>query len=273
MQSLITTATSKDIIRDPFHYLYLNNAVSEDLATRLLNEFPAVETITKGASFRSNQRFSLSAPDVAKSEGITPLWKEFILRHLGPIFWREFINLFGEAIRWTYPDLWKGKDLNTLRLGVRGVDAFDKVDIVLDAQICVNTPVTDKASSVKISHIDNEHELFAGLWYLRKPEDQAKGGDLNIYRYKVRPRFHGPRLVSRHFVERTATVPYEHNSLVLFLNSLYAVHGVTPREVTSQPRLLVNILGEVEKPLFDLAGMKETFMDKVRRKLIHPAHK
>ncbi|MEO6366004.1 MAG: hypothetical protein ABIO38_08170, partial [Luteimonas sp.] len=53
-------------------------------------------------------------------------------------------------------------------------------------------------------------------------------------------------------VELAATVPYSSNTLVLFLNSLQAVHGVTPRQVTPRTRYFFNLVGEIPVPLFDL---------------------
>jgi hypothetical protein len=52
-----------------------------------------------------------------------------------------------------------------------------------------------------------------------------------------------------HF-EDFAKVPYGSNVAAFFLNSLDAVHHVTPREVTLYPRRLMNFIAEVRKPLF-----------------------
>ena len=158
-------------------------------------------------------------------------------------------------IRATYPDLEQriGRPLEQWRAGVRRRDTFASCEVLLDAQICINTPVRTAASSVRGPHVDKPNKLFAGLWYLRPPEDtDTVGGELLIYRWRAgRARFDGAELEPRD-VEVVAQVPYAGNTFVLFLNSLDALHGVTPRQPTPRTRWFLNLVGEVGVPLFDL---------------------
>jgi hypothetical protein len=57
---------------------------------------------------------------------------------------------------------------------------------------------------------------------------------------------HGPRpgKIDPRKVERIATVPYRANTLVMWINSPAALHGVTPRSATEIPRRYMNFLGE-----------------------------
>jgi hypothetical protein len=53
------------------------------------------------------------------------------------------------------------------------------------------------------------------------------------------------------------TVPYTKNTLVMFINTNYSIHGVSPRSPSPYPRRLVNIIGE--QPLrADLNRAKQT---------------
>jgi hypothetical protein len=45
--------------------------------------------------------------------------------------------------------------------------------------------------------------------------------------------------------------------LVLFLNSIDALHGVSVRSTTNVPRYFLNLVAEVREPLFDLKGYQE----------------
>ena len=45
-------------------------------------------------------------------------------------------------------------------------------------------------------------------------------------------------------LEKTDEVPYQKNTLAIFLCSKYSIHGVSPRLVTSHSRRLVNIIAE-----------------------------
>lgn len=267
METIFSNVRGKDIKLEPFAHIAKENVISTELCDRLIEEFPAMETITQGQPCANNQRFSYCAAEILKENKVSPLWHNFISAHLTKVFFNFFVNLFGDHIRKVYPRFERGlKPLSELKIGIRNIDSFDKVDVALDAQICVNTPVTEK-SSVKIAHLDNEHEFFAGLLYLRREEDDSRGGDLEIFEYKKQPKFHGPRLIADKFVKQVSSFPYQRNGLVFFLNSMDAVHGVSPREITSHPRIFVNILGEVAKPLFDLKPLRENFFDKVLRHL------
>ena len=48
------------------------------------------------------------------------------------------------------------------------------------------------------------------------------------------------------------TVNYQSNVLVLFLNSIKSLHGVTVRSITDSPRLFLNLFGETEYPVYNL---------------------
>ena len=97
--------------------------------------------------------------------------------------------------------------------------------------------------------------------YFRRPEDDSTGGDLQFYRYKnPRHRF-DPRApvdpafvesagipslkqVDDRLVEAVEAVPYEPNTLVMWVNTPHSIHGVSPRSITEFPRRYVNLLGE-----------------------------
>ena len=66
---------------------------------------------------------------------------------------------------------------------MRNRDEFADHDLLMDAQISGNTPVVEP-SSVKTVHIDSNNKLLTGLLYLRAPEDDSVGGDLDIVRFR-----------------------------------------------------------------------------------------
>jgi len=261
MKTVLDNIKKSEVKDQPFPYLYYQNAIEDDLCKRLIKEFPLMKVIAQGEFLEDNKRFSLPASKVLISKGVSPLWKDFIKAHTTTEFWHQLVDLFEDQILSIYPNFnIDFKPLKALRIGVRNVNTFEEVDILLDAQICINTPVLEKPSSVKITHIDNANKLFAGLLYLRSPNDDSEGGDLEIYKYKDdKFKFHGPRLIKDKYVEMVETVPYKQNSLILFINSLKSLHGVTNRQVTDQPRYFLNLVGEVNKNLFDLEKHNSSF--------------
>jgi len=149
------------------------------------------------------------------------------------------------------------ESLRSLNVGVRERDTTDDFDLLLDAQISGNTAVND-ASSVKTIHIDSEHKLFTGLLYLRSPDDDSIGGDLDVLRFRRdltssqwRRRYDG-MFVEDEFVEPVRRVPYRRNTLIMFVNGPDSLHGVTVRQRTSHLRLFMNLVGETRVKLFDV---------------------
>jgi hypothetical protein len=269
MQSILAKVRPEDVIMEPFPHIIIHNAVPEDLCAALLEQYPSLPIMTQGRPYVSNQRFDLLAAQTLQGGLVSELWMEFVRTHLTLEFWREIVSLFGQQIMEVAP--WLAADvhgLQNIRIGTRGLDSEEHTDLLLDANIGINTPVKKNASSVKIAHLDKAKELFAGLWYLRPPYDNSQGGDLELYRYKgTKKVFHGPRLIDKRYVEKVASIPYQNNTLILFLNSLQALHGVTPRQVTPHLRYLFNVVGIAHKPLFNLEPYRENFFQKIQRHL------
>jgi hypothetical protein len=250
--SLLAKVSQADIVLEPFPHVVVRNALDPELADRLRTEIPPVATLGQGQAMGSNVRVSYPCRMWLDDPSVSSTWKHFLNEHLGQTFLDRMMSLFGPALRRLHPKFEKRyARLDRLRAGLRRIDAFEEADVVLDAQICANTPVLGKATTVRGAHVDTPHKLFVGLYYLRDPADTSTGGDLQLYgprpgsdlrwmgRFTAPERFH-----------LCATVPYEHNVLVLFLNSIDSVHLVTARSPTTYPRLLVNLVGEVRDPLW-----------------------
>jgi hypothetical protein len=264
VNTVLTGRGPEDVVLEPYPHIALENALDDQLCTELLEQFPPIEAVAQGADLGSNSRFSLKAHLASESAEVSPLWKQVVGAHVSAQFLAELIATFGEAILKTYPNFeTEYGPLESLRLGLRGVDSFDTADVLLDAQISVNSPVTGRPNSVRRAHLDDPEKLFAGLFYLRHPDDDSTGGDLEICRPRSRPRgFRGP-LVYNRFVEPVTTVKYGRGTLVLFLNTPQSLHGVTVRSKTEVPRYFINLVAEVKKPLFTWDSFQATKMDKL----------
>ncbi len=263
MESVLARATKSDVVAEPYPHLVVPDAIDADLCERLMAEFPPFELVSGGAAMGSNRRFSLPAAQALINPEISDAWRNFVTLHSSPGFLSELIELFGDHILTAYPSFEADyAPLDSLRAGVHSVHSFDDVDVLMNAQISINTPVVAKPNSVRSSHIDSPRKLFAGLFYLRHPDDDSTGGDLEITRFKSRPR--GFRGVSPYdtFLEVVETVPYRRNMLVVFLNTPKSVHGVTVRSQTEVARYFMNLVAEVEKPLFDLGSLQATLLDR-----------
>jgi hypothetical protein len=263
--NLLSRISPGDVVAEPFPHVIARDVLDASLCDTLIAEFPPDDVVADGRPSGSNRRFSYSAGKALDDVRLSRLWRDFIRTHVSQGFLDNLVRLFGEHVGRLYPDLCR--DGSPLRAGVRNADSFDRVDVLLDAQVSINTPVTGRPSSVRPVHVDDPRKLFAGLFYLRHPHDDSRGGDLELYRLKGQTfAFHaGPYMTGR-YVERVATVKYERNVLVLFVNSLRSLHGVSIRHATPWTRCFLNLVAEVGAPLFDLASHQETIVGKVIRR-------
>lgn len=206
---------------------------------------------------------------------MSQLWRDVVRAHVSQSFLDRALQLFGDHISAAYPSFEQQfRPLGSLKAGIRRQQTFDDVDVLLDAQISLNTPVTGEATSVRRGHVDASNKLFVGLLYLRHPDDDSTGGDLELYRYATdRPVFEGSEswtAIDDSQLELAKTVPYGRGTLVFFLNRKDALHGVTPRSPTSTPRLFMNLVAEVRRPLFEVplaTPSRRSFRSRVRGRL------
>ena len=239
----------------PFPHYAVTDALPREAFQALVAAWPDDTLVMQGAAPGDNRRYSWSAADALVDRALDPRWRAFVEAHVSQPFLDAVLAALAPAIRAQYPDLEAriGQPIGEWRAGLRRRDGFAQAEVLLDAQLCINTPVVSAASTVRGPHVDRPNKLFAGLYYLRPPSDTStRGGELELYRWRRRgARFDGAELSPRD-VELARTVPYRGNTFVLFVNSLDALHGVTPRAPTPNTRYFLNLVGEVNVPLFDL---------------------
>jgi hypothetical protein len=270
--SVLQNRHSAELRTEPYPYIVIRNALPEALCRRLIASYPALEVLGADPS-RNNVRWSYPASEVRSNDSISTEWKDLIAYHVSRSFYDEVIDLFAGAITSLYPGRFPDREaLKQLKIGERGTDDFRGCDILLDAQISGNTPVS-KTRSVKPNHVDSARKLFSALLYLRSDEDDSRGGDLEIRRFRYgysaqdKARSYDGIYVDNRHTELVNTVRYEKNVLVMFINSPESLHGVTPRQVTPHNRIFMNLVGEVEQPLFELPRTLGTKVKKLRRVL------
>jgi hypothetical protein len=267
--SVLQNVRRGDVVRDPYPFVVVEDAIPASLCRALIEQYPAPEAV--GAGTDSNARWSLPADDAAQSGHIAQVWKDFTRYHASPQFFSEIVDVFGAEIVRLYPTHFPDEAaLRRLTLGVRNRDEFTGHDLLMDAQIAGNTPVTEP-SSVKTIHIDSANKLYTALLYLRAPDDDSVGGDLDIVRFRrdLKPgeykRRYDGMFVDDALTEHVRTVSYATNVLVMFVNSPDALHGVTVRQRTPHRRLFLNLVGEVDYPLFDVPQHWQTRLRKLPR--------
>ena len=234
--SVLGKAKKEDVKTDPFPYLVIENALDDAYYSELEAAYPSDEMIAGTSYMKNNTRYQLSAKD---TDVLPEIWKEFVEYHTSQSFYDEFISLFGghlpSRLSWA-----SRSSVYTRKVGL----AKTASDLSTDCQIGINSPVTEMCT-VKGPHVDNRVELYAGLFYMRTKEDDSEGGSLEIFK----PKNSNMNIVHKKeidplLLEKTDEVPYQRNTLAIFLCSKHSIHGVSPRSVTNHSRRLVNIIGE-----------------------------
>jgi hypothetical protein len=257
-KTLLDDLSAKNIYTSPYPYLFIENALESEYCDNLVEKYPPLEVLAKDNIGRNNFRFNFTTNDVLKSQQIDPMWREFIKSHASQKFFHQFVDAFEPELIGRYSNfLPKIQDWKNLKIGIRNRDNFSTHDVLLDVQIAGNTPVT-KVSSVRTRHIDDPRKLFGGLFYLRLDGDTSNGGDLEISRPKNKNfKYYNKVYVADKYAVTEKLVPYQRNNFVLFLNTPESWHGVTPRQITTSPRLFVNFIAEVKEPIFDIRAKQD----------------
>lgn len=249
MQSLLAKVTAADIRTDPFPHIVITDALPADLYQQLSAGFPPFEVVgwAGGAPPPSNSRYALTASQIHDDARLSAVWKEFTAYHSSPAFFHQVVDLFAGF----WPDALLravGGDLKAVSTGQWLRDRHADARILQDARIEINTPVTKRPSASRGAHLDTLNRIFTGLLYLRHPDDDAVGGDLELHRYrKGVPQDIDVFQFPDDAVEVVATVPYRPNTLVMFANGLHAIHGVGVRGLTPWTRRYVFISAEIEE--------------------------
>jgi len=262
--SVLRTFQKSNFYRDPFPHIIIRDALPNALCDQLIKEYPSLDTLEVDAT-QNNTRWNFSASRVKNSAGISALWKELIEYHSSPAFFAELVEIFGESLVDLYPGRFESqRQLKELAVGVRGVDSFADKDVLLDAQIAGNTPATS-TRSVRSTHVDGGQALFAGLFYLRREDDDSVGGDFEIRRFRPeladarKPGcFRNATFVDDKWTEVVKTVKYERNVFVALVNGIDSLHGVTPRQPTPHTRLFMNLAADLDPPLFQIPSLRKT---------------
>ncbi len=250
MTGVLDRIKPEHIHSDPFPYVTTTEALEPDHYKALAAHFPDFsdhEGMKENNAMIHMSGLHAFADDIP----IDPIWQDFMRFHFSIDFFRQIVTHLGDGIRQTYPDLEErlGKSIEELTVQPRHTEDVG-ADLWVDIQFAINTPVRE-ASRVRCRHIDSPKKLFSGLFYMRAPDDDSIGGDLEICRWPAEPRFQSV-FVHDHQVELVDIVKYRANTLLLFITSPHSVHGVTERLPTKHIRRYVNMLAEFREPLFDL---------------------
>lgn len=249
MRSLLDGVTASDIRRDPFTHIVIPDAMDPADYADLSASFPGFTRMAWQGAAPSNRRFLLNATTVLDASDMPDCWKHFVARHSSSAFLQQVAALFAgfwpEALMQTLGGSFGGHDIKRLSPFEVLTDEGD-IRLRLDARLELNTPVRERPSSVRGPHLDTPNRLYSGLFYMRSPEDDSVGGELVLYRWRRDPDTRHYQLPADDVTE-VARIPYRANQLVMFPQSINALHGVGLRHPTPHTRRYVFITAEINQ--------------------------
>ncbi|WGI21823.1 2OG-Fe(II) oxygenase [Amylibacter sp. IMCC11727] len=278
--SVLDKADVSMVRHEPFPHIIVDDALPQDVYDQLAQSYPDPMNLPEKMRTRNNHRYNLLSKWGAAEfsfDAAAPEWQAFLNRHDSPEFVEEVFNLFPDFTE----DSDSGKQFNVNALGPNlsgkiGVDDFVNArDVKARSTVGINTPVTE-VSSVRGAHTDSIRKAYVGLLYFRHENDDSTGGDLEIFNWKDdASRSEWPVSVDRDLLNLVNTIEYRPNRYVLFLTTSDALHGVSPRSVTSTFRRLVVTSGwlpgvdhyDTDTTHGLLRRLKATVMSKIRRAL------
>lgn len=254
---LTQTVTKDNLIMEPFPHFKIVNALPWNLYDQLSNEFPESHIMSTAGWYFNGDRWELSESRKTnfkarryrqhefESRVLSALWKEFIDYHNSLDYKNRVVDLFEPGIEKYYN---KYKDRFRDMPVSRRQEDIKPNTLAMELQFVLNGL---QETTVRTIHLDNPKQLFAGLLYMRKPEDTGIGGDLQIFKKNTdKPEFTGFREINPDHVDLVDTVHYRANTMFLFLNTIDTLHGVTPRTQSNCFRRYINVDAHQDQKLF-----------------------
>lgn len=249
-QTVLSNATAAHIRLEPFPHLVIENVLPLEDYAALEATFPSLDVITGSLNPRtlpSNRRYSMPAWPLLLRGDLPAPWRHFLEQHTS----RDFLAEVFSKLAGYWDERVVARMTAAVSAGNTGLlhrDSGNAGRVVLDARVEINSPVTGQPSSARGAHLDTPNRLYSGLFYLRSEDDDAQGGELELYRWVDEPAGNIDVLeLPVHLVRKVAAIPYRANQLVLFPQSINALHGVGIRYPTQHVRRYVFITAEIEE--------------------------
>ena len=230
MSELCVLQNLKKVEYDPWPYIIIENALPEKVHNELLQTLPN-DRLDKQQQVDQHGKLTWLLKELHEEQyPVSNIWKEFIEYHTSKQFVDKVFDAFEK----------KSKNLAIPR------DQLIKADInnpapcsyFTDFSFVKHPPVNNVSN--KIPHTDNPKEIYAGLLYLKSPEDKSTGGDFCI---------HKPKGLGMNSVREYSnpgpivkTCPYVSNNFVMFWNGEETQHSVSPRQDAEHPRWSINMI-------------------------------
>ena len=225
----------------PFPHICIENALPRKIYKELAESFP--ESLVTGTTpHDGGVTYRYKSNPALIDRKIPNIWQEFFEYHTSQEYFDSCVNLFEPYLERDYPGLLD--QLYDGKATVRDVDNTGRY--VTDCQFVVHEPVAE-STTTRTPHVDNPVEIYAGLLYMKQPNDLSTGGDFTLHETNS-PIMEVNKTLGRQVADNihvpVKKVTYQANTFCMFLNVPNSVHSVSPRHGATVRRRSINIIGE-----------------------------
>ena len=233
MNDLNILQNLRSVESDPYPHIIIENALPEKIHCELLKTLPD-QRIDQQEPRDGHKKLTWHVGEIKQEQWpISSVWRDFIEYHCSEKFFFDVLDVFD---KWhdTLP-ISKEK----IQVQDRSNDKDTSGNAYTDFSMVKHPPENNVSN--RTPHNDNEKEIYAGLLYLKYPEDKSTGGgfaihkadDLSMTKQRV---FHNPGPIVK-------VCPYRSNQFVMFWNTKRSQHSVEPRQGAEHPRWSINMIG------------------------------
>ena len=103
MYSVLSKVNNAKIVKNPYPYLVIDNALPSNYYNKLNDSFPDYLNIINIKEYKQNFAYRYSASQSLLDNSIPDIWKDFIIYHTSYNFVEEFYKSFEQPINKYYP--------------------------------------------------------------------------------------------------------------------------------------------------------------------------
>jgi len=223
----------KKVISDPWPHIIIENALPEEVHNELRDSVPTEQVMKQRVRDHHGKRVYKAQEIISDGYPLSNILKEFMEYHLSREFFDKVFDIF---------EPWS-KNAPIRKEQIKLVDRRRADNVSANCYTDFNFAFHPPENNVsnRTPHTDNEKEIYAGLLYLKHPEDKSTGGDFCIHKAgslkmnKMREYASPGPIIN--------SCPYKSNNFVMFWNGIDTQHSVSPRQGAEHPRWSINMIG------------------------------
>lgn len=220
-----------------------------------LDHYPEGYPATLGDDLPDNTKLARRAFELLEDPTLPEVWREFVRVNNSQEALQHMLHVFGEALLREHPDFeQRFGALSDLQAVQRYTRQLQPNEVELDTPLLIHTPVKGVVSQQRGPHLKTLDKPIEGFFYLTPAGFDGPEERLEFFAIEegVQPLFGAGLQTDPKGLRVARTVPVRGNTLVMFLNTPRSIQTIAPRCKTPYSLLAVEILVQVQAPLFQV---------------------